>query len=54
MTSPPAKTDLHFNINKVMLNAANEKKVFPENPFLYLVHIKYCAMDQGEDDEKKV
>ena len=27
------------------------KNVFPENPFLYLMHITYWAMDQGDKDE---
>lgn len=54
MISPSAKTDLHFNINKIMVNVANEKNVFPEKPGLYLVHMKYSTMGQGKENEKKV
>lgn len=50
MTLPPTRTDLHVNINKIVVTGTNEKNVSPENPFLYLVQIKHCSMDQGEED----
>lgn len=52
MTSPPPKTDSHVNINKTVITVANDKNASPDHPVLYWAYIKYCSMDQGEEDNR--